>query len=327
MGEIWGALSVADHLGAKALVAEVLLFDRLVIPIPPPGDDEQEQDWTARDWDPGRLRRFLGILGDSGGDLDLAVPVPWTAAKRALFSATSGGSDVGAELGEDRRKILAGLRSDVEQLHPDARMVTRLMLTREYAQTKTEEAYMATLPRTWVESVVPAYQSFEAADRELSLQVADRENRFPATAEVVGWELFVPDDDDWSDERSLEAAVELARSDDYRDDRETFRQWWRTELEKGRPAEDALRHLTKRADKLNSIARAKSKRTRTLRSFALFGGPATIAGIWCPPVAIAGGVIALVSVGAEWLLGKNDPRAAVGPAAMFHSARKQLGWY
>jgi hypothetical protein len=325
MGEIWGALSVADHLGPKALVAEVLLFDRLVVPVPPPGDDEQEADWKARDWDPDRLGRFLGILGDSGGSGDLAVPAPWTAAKRELFRALSGDTDLAAGLGDERGEVLAALRYDVQQLEPDAEMMTRMILTREYDHMEKE--YMATLPRTWVESVVPAYQSFEAAHRELSLQVLDREHPVAPTAEVVGWELFVPDDEDGSDERILEAAAKLGRSDDYRLERETFREWWRKELEKGMPADEALRELTERADRLNEITRAKSVKTTTLRSFAVFGATAGIAGAWFPPVAIAGGVIALVSVGAEWVLREKEQPAALAPAAMFHSARRQLGWY
>jgi hypothetical protein len=238
----------------------------------------------------------------------------------------SGDPRAASGLGDDRREVLAGLRHDVEELRPDHEMMTRMILTREYEEMDVEQEYMARLPRTWVESVVPAYQSFEAADRELSFQVLDREDPVAPTGEIVGWNLFVPDSDDRSDERLLEAAAELARSDDYRLERETFREWWRKEREKGRPADDALRELTKRADKLNEIAHAKSTKTRTLRSFALFGATAGIAGAWFPPVAVAGGVIALVSVGADWVLKEKEQPAALAPAAMFLSARKQLGW-
>jgi hypothetical protein len=94
--------------------------------------------------------------------------------------------------------------------------------------------------------------------------VLDRENRLAPTAEVIGWELFVPDDEGGSDERSLEAAAKLARSDDYRLERETFREWWRKELEKGRPADDALRELTKRAGRLNEIAHARCLPVRAI---------------------------------------------------------------
>jgi hypothetical protein len=301
-----------------------------VIPIPPPGDESQTRDWRRNRWNPDRLRRFLDILGDSGGIEDLAVPVPWTGRKRAMFRALSGELDEAADLRKERGDLLRQLRFDVEQLKPDALMMTRMILTREY--DSMEEAYMATLPRTWVESVVPAYASFERAERELSLAAPGAGARSVPTAEVVGWELLVPEvpiasKRNWSDERSLEAAAALARTDDYRLERETFRDWWRKEVGAGRPPEDALRELTKRADRLNEIARGKAGKTRTLRSFAVFGGAAGVAGVWFPPVAIAGGVLALVSVGADWVLKDKSQPTALAPAAMFHSARKQLGWY
>lgn len=41
--ELWGTFSVADHLRERAFVAEILLYDRLVIPVPP--DDEERGRW------------------------------------------------------------------------------------------------------------------------------------------------------------------------------------------------------------------------------------------------------------------------------------------
>jgi hypothetical protein len=40
----WGALSVKDHLDARALTAEVLLYDRLIVPEPAQGDLKYWQD-------------------------------------------------------------------------------------------------------------------------------------------------------------------------------------------------------------------------------------------------------------------------------------------
>ena len=34
MREVWAAYSVRDHLGKKPFVADVMLYDRLVIPTP-----------------------------------------------------------------------------------------------------------------------------------------------------------------------------------------------------------------------------------------------------------------------------------------------------
>jgi hypothetical protein len=321
--EIWGSLSVADHTRRRAFVAEVLLFDRLVLPVPP--DDSEKRRWSAHRWNPKRQRRLLDILGTGASLDDLAIEVPWDDSKKAAFRALSGGpGENPSDLGQDRAQLLDGLRFDATQLKPDAYMATRMVLTRGY--DAGEEAYMRRLPRTYVEDIVPAYATFEAADRELGLTVSVAKRHEPS-AEVIGWSLFVPANSEWSDEHALDAAAKLARSEDYRGEREVFRDWWRTNVGGGMPAEVALGELTKRADRLNRIATAGRHRTRTLRSFALLAGGAGLAGVWFPPVAIASGVIALVSVGADWALKDETAPAALAPAAMFTSARKQLGWY
>jgi hypothetical protein len=37
--ELWGTFSVRDHLEPRAFVADVLLYDRIVVPTLPDGDD------------------------------------------------------------------------------------------------------------------------------------------------------------------------------------------------------------------------------------------------------------------------------------------------
>jgi hypothetical protein len=328
--ELWGSLSVADHIGARALVADVLLFDRVVTPTPPTGDEEEERRWVRNKWDPARQRRFLSILGQSGGDDDLAVTVPWTQAKRDRFQALSEASNESPTARSRERAMLAAdLRFDSAQLKPDAQMMTRMILTREYDEHEAD--YAQTLPRTWVESIVPAYASFKMADQELKLRVKQPAEsparKTQPVAQVIGWSLFVPANSDWSDEKSLEEAAKLARTENYRLERESFRDWWRSNVGLGLPAENAVRELAKRADRLNKIAKARRRRTRTLRAFAVFGGATSAATFWFPPVAVPSGLIAVASVGAEALMKSDDSPAALAPAAMFYDARKQLGWY
>jgi hypothetical protein len=77
--ELWGTFSVRDHLRRRAFVADVLLYDRLVIPYPP--DEEQRREWRSEGWAPGRLERKLEILAKA----DLVRPAPWSEWKRDLF--------------------------------------------------------------------------------------------------------------------------------------------------------------------------------------------------------------------------------------------------
>jgi hypothetical protein len=54
--ELWGTFSVRDHLVSRAFVADVLLYDQLVIPTMPENDDEREHGllWGAQDERHGR---------------------------------------------------------------------------------------------------------------------------------------------------------------------------------------------------------------------------------------------------------------------------------
>src|SRR5271167_1861103 len=88
--EVWGTFSVQDHLAERAFIADVLLYDRLVIPTKPDGQDPAE--WP-KDWDLARQQELLDVLGD------LAVPIPWTQDIRADWK-----KNYEDALGKDRRR-------------------------------------------------------------------------------------------------------------------------------------------------------------------------------------------------------------------------------
>src|SRR3954453_3590276 len=57
--QTWGTFSVADHLGPRAFVADLVLYDRLVIPVP---DAEERKRWADLGRRPDVLDRKLDIL-------------------------------------------------------------------------------------------------------------------------------------------------------------------------------------------------------------------------------------------------------------------------
>src|SRR5215469_5514526 len=66
--QIWGTFSVKDHCQPNAFVREVLLFDRLVLPVP--SDAQERSRWShpnpkdpQESWDPDRLDVLRNILG------------------------------------------------------------------------------------------------------------------------------------------------------------------------------------------------------------------------------------------------------------------------
>jgi hypothetical protein len=75
--ERWGAFSVIDHIDAGALAADVLLYDRLILPIPASGADEKE--WKSHNWQPDLQKRRIDALGD------IADPVQWNDDRRLTY--------------------------------------------------------------------------------------------------------------------------------------------------------------------------------------------------------------------------------------------------
>jgi len=76
--QFWGCYAVTDHLQHNAFVADVLLFDRLVIPVPPKNDPAALRPWE-HEWRQDEQGKLLEILGG------IAYPVPWTSKFRAQF--------------------------------------------------------------------------------------------------------------------------------------------------------------------------------------------------------------------------------------------------
>jgi hypothetical protein len=82
MRERWGAFSVMDHVSDASFVSDVLLYDRLIIPIPDPEDPSAEGRWPY-EWDPELLYKTLEVLKVKTAESDgLALTVPWGKSKR-----------------------------------------------------------------------------------------------------------------------------------------------------------------------------------------------------------------------------------------------------
>lgn len=86
MRERWGTFSVRDHVSDAPFVTEVLLYDRLVIPVPDPDDSQAVEYWKKENWQPELLTECLDVLRvKTEKDDGLALTVPWDASKRKRF--------------------------------------------------------------------------------------------------------------------------------------------------------------------------------------------------------------------------------------------------
>jgi hypothetical protein len=78
----WAAFSVRAHKDLASLASDVLLYDRLVLPVP--ADEAERRRWFRNDWDPDVIAlRYVQAAG-------LIYTVPWTEELRAEYNEAVG---------------------------------------------------------------------------------------------------------------------------------------------------------------------------------------------------------------------------------------------
>src|SRR5262245_23696369 len=114
--QFWGVYAVTDHKVHRAFVADVLLYERLVVPVPPAGTR-----WPAA-WDAERQAKLLARLGT------IVHRVPWTPERRqefqARWTAATAADDVSYAAAHAEHSERGGVS-------PEAAMVTRQLITDE----------------------------------------------------------------------------------------------------------------------------------------------------------------------------------------------------
>lgn len=293
--QIWGTFSVKDHSDPNAFVAEVMLYDRLVIPVPP--DNEERVRWHNEGWQPERLDKLLNILGDR------AYLVNWDDQRqqkwRTRFEA---GTNVAQETGDwafvaTRTELTVGL----------PRNVTGIQAVTNYTSIKELEA---DLDLKSTEGVVPLYGGTAIA--------------------ILGHEFLVPEDPSWSHEELLREAVELSSESAFRRKRAGFWRWQREFLdEKGITDQSAIQEAIEEMQDLleeeKAVVRRKNVRIGTQFAFlvgsvglGMLGGPLTA-------VAVGGAFVSVGQFVADKLL-ENPSNDADKPASLLRDIRKHFGW-
>ena len=79
-GQRWAAFSVRAHRDIGSLASDVLLYDRIILPVPE--DDPEYDRWVRKGWDSDSIA--LRTIQAAG----VIVPVPWTAQLRAEWQTS-----------------------------------------------------------------------------------------------------------------------------------------------------------------------------------------------------------------------------------------------
>ena len=142
--ETWGTFSVTDHLGPRAFVADVILYDRLVIPVP---DAQERERWSDLGRQPDILERKLAILNEPARrsgcpERSLVQPLAWTESFRKELDSTFPNERAKARQADTDRALGHSL---------DRGILAEKMRSGDY---RTPE-------------IVPAYTSYDAMESDL----------------------------------------------------------------------------------------------------------------------------------------------------------------
>lgn len=298
--ELWATFSVEDHRRPGAFVAEVLLYDKLIIPVPPTEADglsvaevlTEQRRWAK--WDPQRQREILDILGDR------AEKIPWTAARQA----------------EWRIEMARGFAN----ARRDGYFLTGTVLQR-FAPRMARAV-----------NAVSQYHSLDELEHGAHIRRREPHEALPAGTlmAVLGYELLTPEVLDPRDLGVLADAVAVARESQYREARHALYEWQHrfvsdAGLTDAASIAAAVEEMESKVKELNHAVTSQRRWKSTKKFFTFLGLGASAAGLLPAVAPVAKGVGVVASVGAyvaDSATGSLDPGLVA--ATLLVDARKRL---
>jgi hypothetical protein len=316
--ELWGTFSVRDHCRRGAFIAEVLLYDQLLLPVVPAADDfereaeikgekidavklaQQEWErWTKAGWNPARQTLLTIILKNK----DRVSLIPWTLDRQSEWKAS-----MDKEFSDARRNGYFTTGSVLEQFAPRmAKTIVAVSQYRSLAELRNGEGIRrVTRPKPLPTSTLLA---------------------------VLGHELLLPGDPDEDNFRYLEEALDVSSDPTYRERRRKLYEWQQQFVREGMTDAPSIKaavdHMETLVNDLRT-ANERQKRWRWARQFFNFlGVTAKVAALGGPATAsYAAGGAAVASVG-TFVVDEAAPRpiveAGVAAATLVLDARTKLG--
>ena len=242
MRQRWGTFSVIDHKDPARLIPEVLMYDHLVIPVPP--TSEERKRWQERGWEPDLLDKHLEILGN------LVVRANWGRERESAYQRWA-------------EKFVA-LKEDTRLLIEEAKENSGFHFTRMVLANETFP-----MPRG-VDNVdlVAAYQSERdmLADFVVQKAVDDRAN----LALRLKQRIAVPNAGR-DPLGALQRAVDLANDGDYARKRQNVYDLQNRIISEVTPALDTLQELDQAIDELSHYVELMSRPVEFTFAFTLVG--------------------------------------------------------
>lgn len=319
--DLWGTLSVFDHKRPNAFVAEIGLFDALVVPVPPSADAEE---WRADRWNGALQAELLDVIPG-----DKLRRVPWDVTQRGRWAqrreAELASKDV-ANLQEERRRFVASGRRSVD-FDSSASNLSRYVL-RDHMNEEKDRALIAGMPDYTV-TVIPAFDgpaAYTAAHAEdetvLAAAVLPRQERL---LRAFSWEFFVPSDEDrpgkaLTHRQLIEAALALDDLPEVREHRRAFRAWTGKEAMQGTEPERAREKMEEMLDRYARAVRGTGISVTTRRACGVVEVGSAAAAVWQPWFGLVGPLMQVFGA-REWFDQPPEVPEEIRPAALLHGMR------
>lgn len=322
--QLWGTVSVLDHKRPNAFVAELGLFDALVVPVPPP---DGGGNWAGK-WDGAAQDRLLSLIPD-----DRLRRVPWDEGQRGAWARWARAEDAGkdvAAIQQDRQDYVAGggkaTDYDAKPFH-----LTREVL-QDFVDAERDRALIKGMPQVPV-TVVPAYNGpkvfvAEEGEPEPLANAPAAEPLQERLLRAFQWEFLAPAEEDEHGRRRthkdlIRAALDLATLPEVQAHRQAFRAWTSVEAARGT---DPVEARAKMEALLDSYAKAvKAAKIPVVVRWGcgiieLVAGVAAVANPW---FGLVGPLVKLAHMAGEKpLTAAGQPGPAVRPAALLHGLRE-----
>jgi hypothetical protein len=251
---------VIAHNDLASLIPEILLYDRLVFPIPT--DDDDRKRWEKNHWNPDQLDQRILELGD------LAHPTPWTRELRDEWQTRW---DRLKQLGSDTKGLAMNLTPHVLVVSAvwNDRIPPPIMIA-AYQDKDTAVADFAL-----IEARSPAERRREELDRKVSA-LFERRLEMPIAEEP---------------QQAYEKAIELAHNADYQHARRSLFEWEDRRVEAEWPTQAAIKELEGLVSEHDALIKRTFRQTWKRRFFRAVE-------IVAPPVIEAADLVPLLGLAA-----------------------------
>jgi hypothetical protein len=244
----WAAFSVRAHLDLASLAADILLYDRIILPVPE--DDPERERWIRKQWNPDDIA--LRIVQSAGH----IIPVPWTAQLRAEWQTRW---DQLRKLGEEVAYGLTGVvyasyppawETIAAGLQPDEMPERKPAILAGYQSPEEAKVELGLVPAETLQGSQSKPSETMPGGRPVDLVVALRINRM----------VHEPDIED-SQEAFL-TAVQLAEDERFQRARRSLFDWEDKLYVDGWSPEEVEKELPGLEEEYRDAVRAQIQQTR-----------------------------------------------------------------